>query len=225
MIYWYLDESGEFGFNPKSSKYSLIAILETNDPKKLDNAVKRQKRKLHELGWPRHIEIKGSAIWRSDKEKWAPSEIASNKTDLIVEFIEKIHASGAVVHYSIVKKDALKDHLRKAAYGICYNYFAGKLVCKIHNKQKNSPINLIVDKRNKETHKNMPFNGYIETTLITQCDHNHPFTISHLESHKCIQLQAVDFISWGLFRHFEHNDSTFRDVIHKKLGVCDSWYA
>ncbi|WP_162792693.1 DUF3800 domain-containing protein [Ochrobactrum sp. 3-3] len=224
MIFWYLDESGEFGFAPNSSKYSLIAIVETSEPKKLNNAIKRQKKKLHELGWPKHIEIKGSSLWGCNRHANMPKEIIDNKEKLIADFIDRIHNAGATVHYSIVKKAALSDHLKTAPYGICYNYFAGKLLCKIH-QSKDTPITLVVDKRNKETHKNMPFNGYIQTTIITQCGHNNSFNIQHLESHKCVQLQAVDFVSWGLFRHFEHGDSTFKDAICKKLGVCDNWYA
>jgi hypothetical protein len=71
----------------------------------------------------------------------------------------------------------------------------------------------------------MPFDGYITTRVISDCAHGHEFTIQHEESDKWLGLQAVDFIAWGLFRHYEHGDSAYRNIILPKVGVRDSWYA
>ncbi|MGY6570262.1 MAG: DUF3800 domain-containing protein [Salinarimonas sp.] len=53
MQYLFLDESGELGFSQNSSSYFLLTILQTDAPKQLKNAVRRQKKALHDAGWPR----------------------------------------------------------------------------------------------------------------------------------------------------------------------------
>ena len=52
MQYLFLDESGELGFSQNSSSYFLLTILQTDAPKQLKNAVRRQKKALHDAGWP-----------------------------------------------------------------------------------------------------------------------------------------------------------------------------
>ncbi len=139
--------------------------------------------------------------------------------------IESINRSGAIPHYFVVKKDRLRDNLRKAKYGIAYNYFAGLILCDIHDAcDKDLPISLIVDRRNKETHGHMNFDGYIETKIMADCEHNADFTISHDDSNDKLGLQAVDFIAWALFRHYEHSDPQFFNLFNKNVGKRTCWY-
>jgi hypothetical protein len=225
MKFLFLDESGEFGFEAGSSRFLLIAILEVDNPKTLKNIMRKEKTKLHDLGWPRDIEIKGTTLFGCHRDTRIPTEISNNRLAHIDRIITRIIGSMCRVHYSIVRKSALQPNLRNAPYGIAYNYFAGNLICKIHNGRINEDITLVVDQRNKETHQHMPFDGYVMTRVISDCNHEHALVIRHEESHQWLGLQAVDFISWGLFRHHEHNDNRYRTIILPKIGVCDSWCA
>ena len=220
----FLDESGEFGFEAGSSQYMLIAILSTDKPKLLKNVMRKEKKALHDMGWPRDIEVKGSALFSCHRNPAIPASIRDNRVGLADSIVRRILSTGATPHYFVVKKARIQSHLRKAPYGIAYNYFTGQLLCKIHNGNMTHPITLIVDRRNKETHAHMPFDGYIQTKVISECSHEHDFIIQHEDSEKWLGLQAVDFISWGLFRHYEHQDSQFRQLIRPAVGVCDRWY-
>jgi hypothetical protein len=86
-------------------------------------------------------------------------------------------------------------------------------------------LTITVDQRSKETHSKMKFNGYLETRLAADCDHSGALTISHAESHLVPGLQAVDFLSWGLFRHYEHGDSRYKEIITPIVGYKDDWYS
>ena len=46
MLYVFIDESGDLGFTPKSTKYYIIASVETRDYVELNNVVKRVRRTL-----------------------------------------------------------------------------------------------------------------------------------------------------------------------------------
>jgi hypothetical protein len=225
MHFLFLDESGEFGFEDGSSTHLLIAILETDNAKHLKNVMRKEKKRLHDLGWPPAIEIKGTHLYGCHRMAGMPAEIVESRHDHAARIITKIAGCGVRPHYSIVRKGALKPHLRNAPYGIAYNYFAGNVICKLHNGRLNCPVTLVVDRRNKETHAHMPFDGYVTTRVISDCSHEHEFTIRHEDSRDWLGLQAVDFISWGLFRHYEHGDSRYRDLIRPTVGIRDSWYA
>lgn len=225
MHYIFLDESGEFGFSEGSSSHLLIALLDTPDPKRLKNVMRKEKKRLHDLGWPKDLEIKGTNLFSSDRNPNVPRVISENKNHHIARIITRILSVDVRPNYSIVNKSRIAQNLRNAPYGIAYNFFAGNLLCKLHNRAMNFDTTLVVDQRNKETHAHMPFDGYIQTRIITDCNHEHAFEIRHEESHLWLGLQAVDFISWGLFRLHEHKDKTFSELIKPSIHICDSWYA
>lgn len=222
----FLDESGEFGHVAGSSKHLLIALLSPKEQKALKNAMKREKKRLHDLGWPTDVEIKGNTLFGCQHYQGVPQKIIDKRFDHLDRIIRKLVEVGANPHYAIINKSALKEHLKKAPYGIAYNYFTGNLICKIYKQLAlDCPITLVVDQRNKETHHQMPFDGYIATRVISDCEHQHPFDIKHEESHKWLGLQAADFLSWGLFRYYEHGDDRYQKLIAPSVGVLDNWYA
>jgi hypothetical protein len=115
-------------------------MLCPDDHKKLKNAVKREKKRLYDLGWPTDLEIKGSALFGCHHEKRVPRIIADARRDHLKRFITKILKAGASLHYSTVRKAGLLPHLRNAPYGIAYNYFTGNLLCKMYNGRINGPV-------------------------------------------------------------------------------------
>ena len=71
----------------------------------------------------------------------------------------------------------------------------------------------------------MTFDNYVRTRLIGDCQHIGMLDVRHEESHDILGLQAVDLISWGLFRYFEHSDDRFRRIIDPSVAYRDNWYA
>jgi hypothetical protein len=128
-------------------------------------------------------------------------------------------------HYSIAKKKHLTRNIMNAEYGIAYNYLCGTLLCRAYPKHFAGPLKIVVDQRSKETHTKNKFDGYLETRLVGDCAHELDLLITHEESHDVPGLQAVDFLSWSLFRKYEHGDSRFSDMMKKNIGYCDDWYS
>ena len=224
MREFYLDESGELGFSENSSRFMLIAILEANDPKRLKNALRKEKKKLHDMGWPKNLEIKGTSLYGSHRNERISADISNNRVAILEKIIRRILSSNVRPSYFVVRKNRLADHLKAAPYGIVYNYFTGCVFCRIHNNRVNDDMSLVVDQRNKETHAHMTFGGYLQTKLVGECGHRGEFTVSHEDSEKRLGLQAVDFISWGLFRNYEHNDDTYKNIIAPQVDIAERWY-
>lgn len=219
----YMDESGELGTKENSSKHLLITVISTTKPKALKKRIWKQKARLYAAGWPKKIEIKGTSLWGADHIPGIPAAIAERRLDHLNSMIESIVAGPVKVHYSIARKAGLKAHLLNAPYGIAYNFLAGTLLVRAY-PHFNGPISLMVDQRSKETHNKVKFDGYVETRLFTDREHEDHLEIFHCESHEEFGLEAVDFMSWGLFRWFEHGDRQFADLIAPAVGYIDAWY-
>ncbi len=222
----YIDESGELGSKPGSSDHLIIAVLSTESPKGLNKKLKKYKAKLYNDGWPQDIEIKGVNVWGSPHNPRIPKIISDNRESVLNDILSEICASPISISYTVANKSKLTDRLRKADYGIAYNFFCGTLLCRAATKGCFSGnLDVTVDQRSKETHSKMKFDGYIETRLFTDCDVCENLSIKHCESDKVLGLQAVDFLSWSLFRHYEHRDSQFRNLIHHRIDYRDDWYS
>lgn len=224
MIEYFLDESGELGFSERSCDHFLIAIVEAKEPKRLKNALRKEKTKLQKMGWPLDLEIKGTSLFGCHRNDRVPAIISQNRHSHIEKIVRRILSSNVKANYIAVKKDRLTQNLKSAPYGIAYNYFAARLFCQMTASRSKEDLRLVVDQRNKETHAHMPFNGYLETRVIADCGHAAEFEILHEDSSKWLGLQAVDFISWGMFRHFEHNDDHYSKIIFPNCEVTDHFY-
>jgi hypothetical protein len=225
MHHLFIDESGELGTKEGSSEFFLIAALCTETPRALEKRMKKVKAKLINAGWPQDIEIKGTSVWGSPHNRRIPKSISDQRETVIAEIVRTICEGPNHVHYSIAKKKHLSPHIMNAEYGIAYNWLCGTLLCRAYPKHFCGPLDIVVDQRSKETHSKLKFDGYIETRLVGDCSHEQALTITHAESHDVAGLQAVDFLSWSLFRKFEHNDPSFAKLVEKNIGFCDDWYS
>ena len=223
MFYIYIDESGELGNKGGSSNFFIITALSTESPKALRKRVRKFKAKLYKMGWPKEIEIKGTSLWGAEHHPKIPDLFGNRRNEFLSEIISDICASPVSIHYLVAKKSYLKPHLFKAEYGIAYNFFCGRLICRAYKDNFKGPLDITIDQRSKGTHSKTKFDGYLETELIGKCEHDDYLEINHLESHNVEGLQAVDFLSWGLFRHYEHGDPTFRPLMTDRIGHRDNW--
>lgn len=220
----YIDESGELGRKAGSSKFFLITALSTANPKALKKRIWKQKAALYNEGWPKDIEIKGTTLWGAGHNSRIPKTISERRITIIRDMISAIVASPIKIHYSIANKARLADRILNAPYGVAYNYLAGKLITRAYQDYYCGSLHVVVDQRSKETHSKLKFDSYVETKLRCECGHSSDLVFEHLESHSVPGLQAVDFLSWGIFRYYEHDDSSFLPLIEPTFGYRDFWY-
>lgn len=219
MHHIFVDESGELGQNVRSSSHFLITVLCTENLKALEKRLRKEKAILYNAGWPRNLEIKGHTLWSSPYKGTIPKSISDRRDETIKRILASICDGPNRVHYSIVKKEKLDPHLMAAPYGVAYNYLCGNLICNAYNNNNfRGDLEIVVDQRSKETHSKMKFDGYLQTKLVCDCIHKQYLNITHSESAEVIGLQAVDFLSWALFRSFERKDHSFRPLVDKIVG-------
>lgn len=225
MYYLFMDESGELGYQAGSSRHFVIAVISTADSSRLTRCIKKQTAKLIRAGWPKHVEIKATTLWRSNVVEGVPGTISKDRVPALTRMLQAICSCDLRIHYAVVNKAKLSDKLKDAPYGITYNYFAGQLLCRAYKEHFAGPLMITVDQRNKETHTKLKFDGYLETRLVIDCDHRQALTIRHEESQKVRALQAADLVSWAIFRNYEHADDRFLNLLRPRLGFRDDWYS
>jgi len=101
---------------------------------------------------------------------------------------------------------------------ILYNYVTNILLDRICTKKiipTSGPVTLIASKRETNKFLNDNFVRY----LNSQAGSNHAIDLKvEIKTHSEDKvLQVVDFISWAIFRKYEHQDESYREFIKKKI--------
>lgn len=200
-MYIFLDESGDLGFSKKSSKWFLITIAMSRDERCLERVVKK--------------------VWKSlnKKHKHIGELHASNEKDVTrVRLLGLLSGCEDLKIMTIVlNKEKVFTNLQSQKNHL-YNYTANILLDRLHNKDiifSEEAIDLIVDR--KDTKKSLKENliNYLTDSMSKRRGGN--FIVNLHASHENKSLQAVDFISWAIFRKYEYGDLAFYNLIKDKI--------
>lgn len=208
MLYLYLDESGDLGFDffaRKPSKFFTVTVLMVTgieNNRRLINAVKKTiKRKLPK----KQAELKGAKDSIGVKE-YLYKQIATIPFDI----------------YSItLNKRRVYDKLTKQRDRV-YNFITRNVMDRIPVENASTRIEVIIDK-SKSKNEIIEFNDYIIRHIKGRIDPRVPLDIYHRKSHENLGLQAVDTFSWGVFRKYEKKDTIWFNIFRDKVKY-DSVY-
>ena len=208
MIYLYLDESGDLGFdfvNKKPSRFFTITILTIGrDHRSLISGVKKTlKRKLNP----------------KKKRKRIIQELKATGTTIEIKkyFYRQVKdLSFGLFSVTLNKKRVYEDLTRKKNH--IYNYIARQVIDKIPLERASTRVQFILDK-SKAKPEIENFNKYIIRQLQGRLDPKVPLDIYHWHSNESSGLQAVDLFCWGIFRTYERNDSEWFNVFKDKIKL------
>lgn len=101
---------------------------------------------------------------------------------------------------------------------LLYNYTANVLLDRLINKKivkDGDELNLCFDR--KDTNKNIRANFEKYITQTMEKWQRGAVKLELKSSHESKGLQAVDFISWAIFRKYEQNDFAYYDIIKNRI--------
>ena len=201
MKYVFLDESGELGFKPASSKYFIITLLSCDEGEIYDlrRIMKKVRAKIIKKKMKKYPELKGNNSTDKIREE-VLRRFAKTQAEIFVIILEK----SKVYEYLKNKKDKL------------YNYLSNLILNECSLEE--SHICLVVDKSKTNRSLREDFDNYIRNNL-SQKNNNCNLIIKHENSQKEGCLQVLDFISWSIFRNYEHKDSSFMNIIKDKIVI------
>jgi len=207
MLYLYLDESGDLGFdfvNKKPSSFFTICVLAIKgwgNDRALANAVRAVlRRKLFLSSNKEGPELKGSA----------------DSQELKRFFYKKVRHVDFKLYSVTLNKKRVCSYLALDKERI-YNYIARLALERVNFRDAAVRVIMTVDK-SKSRKGVSEFNSYIISQIKAFIDPLVALDILHVNSYESPGLQAADMFTWGLFRKYEREDLEWLNVF--KARVC-----
>lgn len=201
MAYIFLDESGDLGFKETSSRWFLFTIAITDNRRALEKVIKHARKGLLK----KHRRVSELHAYHADDStrRRVLSDLAG---------IDDLKVFCTILN----KRKVYVDLQNQKNY--LYNYTANILLDRLHSKRLvdlYEPIHLCVDR--KDTNKNIRknFEQYIEQALRDR--RGGAVSLESKASHDDKCLQAVDFLSWAIFRKYERGDFGYYEIIREKI--------
>ena len=211
MAYILLDESGDLGFDfnkKKTTKFFLVVFMFTGNLRPIEKCVKLTHRELRKKFKRIHSVLHASKEEPGTRMRLL-KQLSRKDFDVMVVYLNKRRV--------YIK---LKDE--KA---VLYNYITNLLLDRIVVKKlisTDEPIYLIASKRETNRFLNENFRSYIVNHMKNMHGLDLRMEIKTPAEEK--SLQAVDFVSWAIFRRLEFGDDTYYNFIRKKIVEEDSLY-
>jgi len=201
MFYVFLDESGDLGFSNKSSRWFILTMAFTNNHRKIEKCIKKVHRNL--------------------KKKYKQvAELHAYHTDAITRkrILQLLSEAEDLKILCIIlnKKKVHIDLQNQKNY--LYNYTANILLDRLSNKKiynTGDKIRVCIDQRETNKFLKENFKNYLNSNLVKKENNDFEVKIRPSQAEKC--LQAVDFISWAIFRKYEKNDYEYYEIIKNKV--------
>lgn len=206
MLYLYLDESGDLGFdfvNKKPSAFFTICVLaikgREND-RALANVVRAVLRRQHFLSTNKEgLELKGSTA----------------AIELKTFFYRKARHIDYKLYSVTLNKRRVYPQLAEDKERI-YNYIARLALEHVNFKDAAVRVIMTVDK-SKSRQRIAEFNSYMISQIKAFLDPLVPLDIFHMNSIESPSLQAVDLFAWGIFRKYEREDLEWFNVFRARV--------
>lgn len=201
MTYIFLDESGDLGFKKSSSKWFIFTIAMVSEPRSLERVVKK--------------------IWRPLKKKHKRlGELHAYHADKITRtrMLQKLNELDDLKVLCVIlnKKKVHIDLQNQKNY--LYNYTANILLDRLHSSgtiKNDEQVHLFIDRKDTKKKLRENFTRYLTSQMSNRGEKH--FTVDLHTSHENKSLQAVDFISWAIFRKYERGDFEFYELIKSKI--------
>lgn len=238
----FVDESGDLGFGC-GTKYFVLAFIAPDQGRLLNKLMKNFNAHLIRSGWNQNIEIKATNVWHSSKNADISSSYMYKSTPEVPmqNILNSLSTLGCPIEFTVIKLDTVKPGLQTAPCAILYNYFSWMLLRRPLGYHPD--IELFVDRRNKETHNNLKFDGYIESKAgIQRAEDGKPplnLLIHHYHygspneftgpqranvEYGVRGLEAADFICWAIKRKYENGEDQWYKLIEKCIKYKQTLY-
>ena len=214
MIYLYLDESGDLGFdfvNKKPTKFFTVCILLIKGREEKNKIEKMVKRTLR------------TKINRKNKRHRIAQELKATETTFEIKkyLFSKIKNINFEVYALTLNKRRVYEELANNKPRV-YNWIARMLLDQVDFGSASQQIVLTLD-RSKNKMQIKEFNQYIENQIQAKIAPKIPLHIHHEDS--CVQhcLNIVDLFAWGVCRKYERQDYEWFEIFKGKVKYDDMY--
>ena len=200
MSFIFLDESGDLGFNNNqkgSSNFFVITLLFVKEKRPIEKVIS----KIY------------SEIKKKHKVHGGVLHCYNQKPELRVKLLKNISSKNISVMCIYLDKNKVYRKLKNERI-VIYNFITNILLNRIIAKKlisKSEKIQLIASRKETSRFLNENFKSYLSENIKNNHEFDLQIIIKTPHEEKC--LQAVDFISWAIFRKFEYKDESYYNLI------------
>lgn len=203
MSFIFMDESGDLGFDfgkQGTSSYFLVTFLFTGKKRPIEKCVKKVHSGLRK-------KYKKIGVLHAYKEE------PVTRRRLLSCLAEK----DCKIMTILLNKRKVYTRLQNEK-AVLYNYVTNILLDRIFTKRllpSSGKVEIVASRRETNRFLNQNFQSYLSSQLVRNHDVEVRILIRTPFQEKA--LQAVDFVSWAIFRKYEHGDETYYSIIRGKI--------
>lgn len=205
MAYIFLDESGDLGFDfkkKKTSKYFIVTCLFTESKAPIEKIVKKT-----------HSELK-----LKHKRRFGVLHAVKEKPITRQRLLKRLSEKDCFIMTIYLNKSKVYTRLQDEKQ-VLYNYVTNILLDRVYTKRiipiRMKNIELIASRRETNKFLNENFKSYLNNQAKNRHSVDIKVQIKTPSEEKT--LQAVDFVSWAIFRKYEYADDTFYNIIKNRM--------
>ena len=205
MAYIFLDESGDLGFDFKkkrTTKYFIVTFLFINEKRPIEKII----RNIHR-GLRKKYRMKTSILHAHKEEPITCSR-----------FCKKLTEKDCKIMTIYLNKRKVYTKLQDEKH-VLYNYVTNILLDRIMTKKlvdKTKKIYLIASRRETNKFLNDNFKDYLKNKV--KGNYKVDIKIEIKTPYEEKGLQAVDFVSWAIFKKYEYRDDSYYNIIRNKIA-------
>jgi hypothetical protein len=197
----YIDESGDLGFSPRSSKHLVIAAVATTEPRMLSRVVRRTRRKLGTKdGGLTELKFNG------------------NRPLLRRSLLEGLAATDSWIVWGAVVKSNTPLRL-KADKNELYRYLVRRVVSDLSRRTFAKEIQVLIDRRSTEPMARRLLENRVESDITSHHAGLFPpaIRVGHQDSANSEGLQVADHVAGAVFQGLERSDGSYLAIIADKV--------
>jgi hypothetical protein len=201
MAYLFIDESGDLGFSKGSSKWFSFTIILTKNKRPLEKVIKKARKSLKK----NHKRVNELHAYHAD-------EVTRKRVLKSLSELEDLQVLSIILN----KEKVYVDLQNQKNY--LYNYVANILLDRLHTKgvlSADEHLDICFDRKDTKKNLRKNFVNYLQGNLVHKRNGN--INITLCASHQEKALQAVDFVSWAIFRKYERGDYEYYEIIKNKI--------
>ena len=197
----FLDESGDLGFSPTSSRHLVVAAVATTESRMLA----RIARKAH-----RRCGFKGRGV--------AEFKFNRSRDSLRRFFLGGLAATDSWMVWGAVVKSNAPPCLKEDKNEL-YQYLVCRTVSELSRRTHAKTVHILIDRRSTEPTVRRALEGRVKSEVATHHAGYFPpvVRVGHMDSMNSEGLQIADHVAGAVFQCLERADGSYLELIEDRI--------
>ena len=197
----YLDESGDLGFSPSSSRHLVVAGVASAESFRFRRLVRETRRRFG-----------------SEARRWSELKFNRSSNNLRVHLLKGIANTDSLIVWTGIAKQGSQDKFRSRKEELVRGMFA-EVASEVSRRLRSRRMDLVVDRRTNKAREKKEFDSVLKAAVFAKHAGYFPpmVRVRHVDSFNSYGLQLADHIAGAVFRLLEFNDDSFIGLITPRI--------